>query len=151
MKKLVLVCTGVLLSFLAQGQIITPVKWTTSSKKISDKLYEVRVQATISKGWYIYSRSTPDGGALPTTISFLNNPVYKTTGKVQEVGKMEVKFEDVFGSNVKYYRNKLEFVQVFQVKPGNKKTKLEGIVEFMACNGKQCLAPEEQEFSVLVN
>ena len=56
-------------------------------------------------------------------------------------------FEEVFDIDTKYYNNKVEFVQVVNVK-GNAKTNLTGTVEYMACNDRECLPPKSVPFSI---
>src|SRR5689334_8251230 len=89
----------------------TQVNWSYSAKKTADKKYEVHIVATVSDPWHIYSQFTPDGGPFATEISFNKNPLLVISGKPNEVGKMQEKYEDVFGINVKYYEEKVDFVQ----------------------------------------
>ena len=125
----------------------TPVKWDYSAKKISDKIYGVHITAKIDQPWHIYSQTSPDGGALPTKISFTKNPLIVIDDKPKEVGKMINKYEEVFGVNVKYYNNTVDFVQIVKLK-NNVNTSVSGTIEFMACNDKQCLPPTTVPFSV---
>jgi hypothetical protein len=139
-----------LLKFSAFSQ--TPVQWTYTTKKISDKTYEVHIKASVQSPWHIYSQSTPDGGPLATKISFNKNPLIITQGKPKEVGKMVQKYEDVFGVDVKYFDGDVEFVQEVTLRgQGDKKsikTNVKGTIEFMACNDEQCLPPKMSTFSV---
>ena len=123
------------------------VQWKFESKKLTEKKYEVKLIAMVKNPWHIYSTTTPDGGPLPTKISFTKNPLTALDGNVKEVGKLETHFEDVFDVDTKYFNNKVEFVQVVNVK-GNAKTNLAGTVEFMTCNDKECLPPKSVAFSV---
>lgn len=123
------------------------VEWTFESRKIADKKYEVKLIASVRNPWHIYSTTQPEGGPLPTKISFTKNPLTTIDGKIKEVGKMETHYEEVFGIDTKFYSNKVEFVQVVQLK-GNAKTSLSGSVEFMACTNEQCLPPKEVPFSI---
>lgn len=131
----------------AGAQIIKPVKWTFSSKKVKNDVYEVHMTANIQSGWTIYSQTTPGGGPLPTTIKFAKNPEVLVGGNVKEVGELKKKHEDVFGVDVHYFSGKVDFVQLVKLK-NNKPTRLSGTVEFMACDDQQCLPPEEVEFTV---
>ena len=52
-----------------------PVTWTFTSKKLTDNSYEIRMTATIEKGWHLYSQAQPqDAIADPTTFTISNNP-----------------------------------------------------------------------------
>jgi thiol:disulfide interchange protein DsbD len=123
------------------------VDWKFESKKLSDKKYEVKLIAVVAHPWHIYSTTTPDGGPLPTKITFTKNPLAVMEGKLKEVGKLETKFEDVFDVDTKFFNDKVEFVQVVSLK-ANVKTSLTGSVEFMTCNDKECLPPKSVPFSI---
>src|ERR1700755_2477308 len=80
-------------SMFAQSDVV---EWKFESKKLDDRKYEVRLIATVKDPWHIYSTTTPDGGPLPTKISFTKNPLTAFDGKLKEVGKLETHFEEVF-------------------------------------------------------
>lgn len=127
-----------------------PVKWTYSAKKIADKTYEIHLTATLQSGWHTYSQSTPEGGPLPTAINFKKNPMTILTGTIKEVGKMMKKHEEVFGVDVKYFSNKVDFVQVVKLK-SNIKTAVSGTIEYMVCTDEKCLPPATVPFTVAIN
>lgn len=129
------------------AQMGTPVSWSFSSRKLSANSYEVRLSAKLDEDWHIYSQSTPDGGPIPTNISFMKNPLVTLSGGVKEVGKMEQHFEPLFGVDVKQFSGKVDFVQNVTV-AGNAKTTLLGTVEFMVCNDHECLPPSKQKFTI---
>jgi thiol:disulfide interchange protein DsbD len=146
MNRLILI----LIAFLtgtagfAQSDIV---QWKFESKKLADKKYEVKLIAMVKDPWHIYSTTTPDGGPLPTKISFTKNPLTALDGSLKEVGKLETHFEKVFDVDTKYFNDKVEFVQVVNVK-GNAKTNLAGTVEYMTCNDRECLPPKSIPFSI---
>ena len=123
------------------------VQWKFESKKLTEKKYEVKLIAMVKNPWHIYSTTTPDGGPLPTKISFTKNPLTALDGNVKEVGKLETHFEDVFDVDTKYFNNKVEFVQVVNVK-GNAKTNLSGKLEYQTCDDQKCLPPKTVNFSI---
>ncbi len=126
-----------------------PVTWTYSAKKLGDKKYELRLAATVEGGWHIYSQTTPKGGPFPTTIKFVKNPLVIPAGKIKEDGYMQIKHEEVFGVDVHYYDEKVEFVQVVTLK-ANVKTSISGSVEFMVCDEEKCLPPKTIPFSISI-
>ena len=125
-------------------------KWNYSTKKIGDKTYEIHITAALQDGWHTYSASTPEGGPLPTAISFTKNPLLVIVGKTMEEGKMQQKYEEVFGIDVKYFSNKVDFVQVVKLKH-NVKTSLNGTVEYMVCTDKECLPPAKVPFAIALD
>jgi hypothetical protein len=147
MKK-VLILSVLLAAFVHSfSQIQTPVKWTYSTKKISATMYEVHLTANISGKWHIYSQTTPDGGPVPTSIKFSNNPLVVFQGRAKEVGKLQQKHEPLFGVDVKQFAGKVDFVQTVKLKTPVK-TNIAGSIEFMVCDDTQCLPPSTQKFSI---
>jgi DsbC/DsbD-like thiol-disulfide interchange protein len=137
----------VAIPFMGFAQLQDPVKWSFSAKKLSDGNYEIHLTAAIQSGWHIYSQTTPDGGPIPTAITFSKNPLLTLSGTAKEEGKMEQHNEPLFGVDVKQFSNKVDFVQTVKLK-NNAKTNVNGSVEYMVCNDKQCLPPKTVEFSV---
>jgi len=128
-----------------KGQILKPVQWSYTAKKIADNTFEVHLTANINPGWHIYSQYTPKGGPVPTTFTFKKDPAILSLGKPQEAGKLQQMFQKEFDMNVKYFSDKVDFVQVVKVKsttPPN----FSGTIEYMVCNDKQCLPPIEVDF-----
>jgi Disulphide bond corrector protein DsbC len=132
------------------SQVKNPVKWSFASKKINETTYEVSMTATLDPSWHIYSQTTPEGGPTATTVSFSKNPLVMLDGDVKEVGKLEQKHEELFGVDVKQFSNKLTFIQTVKLK-AKAKTAINGTIEFMTCNNKECLPPTTQKFSVTLN
>lgn len=133
--------------FMAHAQ--KPIKWSFYSVKKGDKIYEIKLTALLDPGWHIYSASTPEGGPVLTKISFNKNPLTQLQGTIREIGNIQKKYEDVFEVDTKFYANKVDFIQLVKLK-ANAKTSVSGVVEFMVCNGHQCLPPEKKSFSVLL-
>jgi thiol:disulfide interchange protein DsbD len=148
MRQIAFLCLWLTAGFVSFGQ--SPVKWNYSATKKDKQTYEVKITASINPGWHLYSQNTPDGGPLPTKISFNKNPLLVMDGDTKEVGKMVTKHEEVFGVDTKYYADKVEFVQTVKLK-GKAKTNASGKLEFMVCNDQQCLPPTTVSFSVTLN
>ena len=145
MRNLSLFLLGLLFFSAVQAQ--SPVSWSYSAKKIAAGVYEIHLIATVQSPWHIYSQITPDGGPVPTKISFSKNPLVTMEGTAKEVGKLVTKHEEVFGVDVKYFEGTAEFVQTIKLK--NKiKTSITASVEFMVCNDVQCLPPTTKSFDI---
>jgi hypothetical protein len=146
MKKFLLpVFSLMATSIIAQSS--KQVQWSYSTKKISDKVYEVHMTATINGDYHMYAQDAGGEGPVATTFTFSKNPLTTFDGKVKEEGKPVKKFETAWKHDVKYYESKVDFVQVVKLKTAAK-TSLAGKVEFMVCNEKQCLPPSEVEINV---
>jgi hypothetical protein len=149
MKHSFLLLVGMLIAALSFSQIRNPVKWSFTSKKISENTFEVSLAATVDPSWHIYSQTTPEGGPVATTVSFTKNPLVTLDGAVKEIGKLEQKHEELFGVDVKQFSNKVVFVQTVKLK-AKAKTTVNGTIEFMTCNNRECLPPSTQKFSVVL-
>ena len=150
MKKFAFVFLLIVITGHVFSQVKNPVKWSFASKKINETTYEVSLTATLDPAWHIYSQTTPEGGPSATTISFTKNPLVTLDGEAKEVGKLEQKHEELFGVDVKQFSNKVIFVQSVKLK-AKAKTAINGTIEFMTCNNKECLPPTTQKFSVTLN
>lgn len=138
-----------ILALTSQAQIENPVTWNFSVQKLADKKFEVHMTATIQSGWHVYSQK-PGKGPEPTTFSFNKNPLIKLQGKVKEVGKVESKFDPNFNSTLRYYNNRVDFVQIVDLKSAVN-TVLKGSLTFMVCNERKCLPPKEIPFSINID
>jgi thiol:disulfide interchange protein DsbD len=146
MQRFIFFLSLTFFSVVAVAQIKDPVKWSASSKKKGDN-YEVVLTATLPRPWHIYSQKTGEGGPLPTKLTFAKNPLLNLVGNVKEEGKMKEEYDKLFDTKVKYYGDKVDFVQTVKVK-GNLKTNIGVTVEYMTCDDHQCLPPTKKTFNV---
>jgi thiol:disulfide interchange protein DsbD len=146
MKKLILFFSILLTTVAASAQLANPVKWSYTAKKVSDKMYELHMTATLDNKWHIYAQDAGEGPE-PTTFTFSANPLVKLDGKVKEVGNMEKSFDPNFNSTLKYYSNQVSFVQRVKLKSAAS-TVMKGTISYMVCNDRKCLPPKEVPFSV---
>lgn len=150
MKQLVVTIIAIFINATIMAQSKTKVTWVYAAKKISDKKYELRLTATIQNGYHLYSQNMDaDAIALPTSIKFNKNPLVTMQGKSKEVGKLVNEYDAAIQSRSKYYKDKVEFVQVVSLK-SNVKTSVSGEVEFMVCNDKSCLPPSKVPFTIAI-
>jgi thiol:disulfide interchange protein DsbD len=147
MKKFALLLITVFIISALHAQIQDPVKWNYSAVKKSAKEYIVTINATLPGEWHIYSISTPPDGPVPTSINFKKNPLVTLDGDVKENGKLKTDHDAIFGVDVKYYADKVEFTQDVKLKSAVK-TNLSGTIKYMVCNDKMCLPPKTIPFNV---
>ena len=147
LKKSLFITFAVILSLATKAQV-NPVSWSYSARKVSDKMYELRITASMQSGWHLYSQTQPeDAIAEPTKITFNKNPLLKLDGNIREEGKME-KFHDArLELSAHQYSSKVEFVQMVKLK-ASAKTKVSGTVRFQTCNDERCLPPKTVPFSI---
>ncbi|TDH27048.1 hypothetical protein EXU57_09630 [Segetibacter sp. 3557_3] len=147
MKKIFLFILTVIITTASFSQVQNPVKWNYTAKKINPTTYEIYLTANVSGNWHLYSQFTPDGGPVPTAITFAKNPLVTLQGKAKEVGKLQQKHEPLFGVDVKQFGGTVNFVQTVKLK-SPVKTNIAGSVEYMVCDDTQCLPPATQKFSI---
>lgn len=151
MKKFLLLIAVAFVGIAASSQMANPVNWTFTSKKISDGVYEIQLNATLQQGWHLYSQTQPkDAIAQPTSFSFNKNPLLEINGKVKENGKMEKFTDKELGVSANQYSKQVSFVQTVKLK-GKAKTNAVGNVTFQTCDDKKCLPPKTVAFSVALN
>lgn len=149
MKKIVsllFIFSFCVISF-TKAQPKDPVTWTYEAKKQTDNLYDLVITATLPKPWHIYSQNTPTDGALPTSISFNNNPLITKQGKIIETGKLVKTYDENFKTNVLYYSDKVVFTQSIKLKT-KAKTAVTGVVQYEVCNDNMCLPPKKNTFTI---
>lgn len=149
MKKIYLACLCFFFSAAATAQIENPVKWSYMAKKVGEKVYDVYITATLDNKWHIYAQDAGEGPE-PTSLSFTKNPLINLDGKVKEEGKLEKEYDKNFGSTLRFYSNKVSFVQRVKLKSAAS-TVLKGSINYMVCNDRKCLPPKEFPFTVKVD
>jgi len=149
MKRIAVLAIAFLAVVSAKAQL-SPVTWSFTATKVSDKTYEVHMTATIQNNWHLYSQTQPaDAIAIPTTFTINANPLFTKEGKIKEVGKMEVMKDASLGVSANQYSRTVDFVQKIKLK-GNAKTNFSGKVEYQTCDDKKCLPPKTVNFSVAI-
>ena len=151
MKRIIIVLFFLATAALSRSQMLSPVLWSFSSKKIDAKTYEVHLTANIQSGWHLYAQKQPaDAINIPTEISFGKNPLVILEGMPKEIGKMEVYKDKRLGISANQYMGKVEFVQKLKLKTGAK-TNISGSVEYQTCDDKKCLPPKKESFKLALN
>lgn len=139
MKNLILIL-ALAIGFNTYSQIYDPVDWETSVEKISETDYILVVNATIEKGWHLYSQNVPEDGPIPTTFTFETKDSAELIGAVSEEEGMTID-DPVFNMRIKFFDNKTAFKQ--RIKVLNQELSIvKGEVEFMVCDDQRCLPPE---------
>jgi DsbC/DsbD-like thiol-disulfide interchange protein len=146
MKKSFLILIGLLIAFGATAQIESPVKWSYAAKRISSTEAVVFLRATIQDGWHIYSQDVKDGGPIKTSFTFDPSKDYLPVGKTTEPTPIS-KYETVFSMNVGYFEKTVTFQQKIKLKSPDVSV-IKGKLEYMTCNDKKCLPPEDLDFAV---
>lgn len=147
MKKLISSIMLALIALAAQAQILTPVKWKI---KLDDKggapEKEIVFTATADKGWHLYDMNLPEGGPVSTSFTFETLNGAELIGQPVPSVKPTTVYDEQFAMNLRWYPGTVSFIQKLKV-TDPAKFKVEGEVEFMACNDETCLPPDQIPFS----
>ena len=128
---------------------VAHVKWTFSSKKVSDCEYDLKFNAVIEDKWHMYSLTKTEDGPLPTVFTFDKSADYDLVGAVKQ-SKPIVEFDKIFDAKVEFYEHSANFTQRVKLKT-DKKITVKGKYEWQVCTDVQCeVSPpgETFEFSV---
>ncbi|MGG8497993.1 protein-disulfide reductase DsbD family protein [Tenacibaculum sp. TC6] len=147
MKKYLLIILLIITQF-SFSQIHKPVKWLTSIEKIAEREYNLVIKANIDYSWHLYSQNVPDGLSIATIFTFKNeNLSFELIGKpTEEEG--HVVNDPVFKKKIKYFEKQAIFKQRIKLKEDIQK--IEGEVEFVACNDERCLPPTYEDLSFTI-
>lgn len=98
-------------AYAQMGQASDPMHWSTRVTMTSDSTLLFQLRGRIDKDWHIYSMSTPAGGPMATTVSFLTSDPYKPLGTLAEYGQLVTEFDEVFGVDVMMYGDSVRYEQ----------------------------------------
>ena len=126
------------------AQMHDPIKCETSWKMVSDGVAELRIAATIDAGWHLYSTELEDGPTAATLV-IENIKGASLDGKLGFEGKEITKYDEMFGMDVRYFENKVTFVQRFALE--SEDYTVQGYFQYGACDDQSCLPPTNVEFN----
>ena len=136
---------SVLLALPALAQIQEPIKFKTEWKQNSDSEAEIIFNATIDKGWHVYSTELEEGGPISASFNIDQIQGAETIGKLTPVGNEINEMDPIFGMKVRYFKDKATFIQ--KIKITDKNYSIKGYLEYGACNNENCLPPTSVDFS----
>ena len=144
-KRLVLGWLLMLVSYLPMvAQIQDPIKFKTEWKTISENEAEVIFKATLDEGWHVYSTDLEEGGPISATFNVDSKEGIELVGKLTPKGKEIDKMDPIFDMRVRYFEGQATFVQKLKITAAN--YKIEGYLEYGACNDENCLPPTSVDF-----
>ncbi|MBO7602117.1 MAG: thioredoxin family protein [Bacteroidaceae bacterium] len=144
MKKLLILSGLLLTSLFIQAQILEPVSFSTEFNKVSDDVAEIVFTANIDPGWHIYSTDLGEGGPISATFNLERAIGAHEDGKLLPVGNEQAVYDKLFEMDVRYFEKTAKFVQRIRLEGGT--YRVEGYLEYAACNDQNCLPPSEVPF-----
>ncbi len=147
LKKIHLLILFALVTFAVPGQIFEPVTWSHELNITGKTTGEVIHKATIEDKWHLYGMNIPKNGPRPTRIVYETMTNAKKDGDIVAKSKLLEVFDKSFDMKLSWYAKEAIFVQKVKFKDATQ-VKIQGYVEYMACDDERCLPPVQDEFSL---
>ncbi len=141
MKRQILTVCFLAVAIFAFAQMQDPVKFTTQLKTGSGPEAEMIFSATIDKGWHVYSTNLGSDGPIEASLHVNKMDGAELVGKLTPRGKEISNFDEMFGMNLRYFENSVQFVQ--KVKFTKPQYDIDAYLEWGACNDEMCMPPGE--------
>ncbi|MBQ8095792.1 MAG: thioredoxin family protein [Prevotella sp.] len=144
-KKPLLFFAALLTSIMAAAQMADPVHFRSELKMLEGDEAEIIFSATIDPGWHVYSTDITDDGPTKATFHADKLEGAELVGKLKPRGKVKEEFDEMFGTNLRFFESQGAFVQKIRfTKP---KYDISCYLEYGACNDEMCMPPTTVEFS----
>lgn len=128
------------------AQVENPASWSFSEKNLGDHEYELTFKAELKPGWTIYSMYTPDGGPMPTSLTFESaGKGLELVGKAEE-NEPEKEHDDIFGVDVWHFAGQYVITQKIKVTDAALSS-VKGMLEYQVCQEGQCVM-FDQDFNI---
>ena len=111
MKRILLQFIIIMTAICAQAQVMEPVKFTTQLNVKDDATGEIVFTAKIEPGWHVYSTDIGDDGPTRATFNAVAMDGVETVGKLQPRGKVTEKYDEMFGTTLRFFELNGAFVQ----------------------------------------
>ena len=128
-------------TFAMQAQIDDPVRWDIRANHLGSNRIEIVIDATIERGWHLYSTQLPEGGPLPTTFSF-DAKGYRTVGPLVLRTKPHKAHDEVFDLDLEFFEGSASFAQVVELTAERAEALV--AVEYQVCFNDKCVFLEKE-------
>ena len=139
MKRIVLTLCAIVVAIALNAQV----SFTQSMKQTAPDEITITFTGNIGQGWHVYA-PTESNGPIPASFNVDKIEGAKVVGALTANKPATQKYEDMFGAKVSYYEHAVTFTQ--KVKLTGKEYKIEGYLEYGACNDQSCLPPTSVDF-----
>lgn len=141
---------GILLSFLlptfAQDESAA-IQWQVTSKKISDKEYELQFSTKGAAGWQLYAPNQVLSEVATTELQFSDSAI-KAVGAFKDSGAVKTEQSTIFeGEQVKVYEGPTTWRQVIHIS-GDVPASLQGVLSYTYGRSDEFYPATSYEFAV---
>ena len=145
MKKYSVLFFALLMTMATWAQMADPVHFRSELKMLQGDEAEIIFSATIDPGWHLYSTDITDDGPTRATFHAEKMDGAELVGKLKPRGTVKEEFDEMFGTNLRFFENQGAFVQkILFTKP---RYDISCYLEYGACNDEMCMPPTTVEFS----
>ena len=141
MKKLFLLVMMMVMTVAVNAQMVNPVHFTSQLKMLKGDEAEIIFSAKIEKGWHLYSTELGNDGPISATFHSNKMEGVKTVGKLTPRGREISKYDNMFGTTLRFFEGSATFVQ--KIKFTKPTYTIDCYMEYGACNDEMCLPPSE--------
>ena len=121
------------------------VAWNFTATTVSPTVYTLSFNATIDKGWRLFSASMKDDEPNTRIILDSATTTFAAIADLRETGDLKSGKESLLGDlQVRYFENTVTVSTTLNIKERNKDIK--GIIRFMAIREDSVIGPEELPF-----
>ena len=131
----------------AIAQIYEPIRWHVEQKATGEGTADLYLRASIDEGWHLYGLQLPEGGPLATSIVFTEVKNAQLVGEMKPLSELHYEYDANFDMELNWYTGEAVFVQSIAFDQADA-VRIEGHVEYMACNDQTCLPPAEAPFAI---
>lgn len=124
------------------------VGWKSSVEHLEGDRYRIVLEAAIPAPYHMYDMGPYDGGPNATTIVFSPAEGVELVGNVEQLSTPERHFDKTFGMEIGTFAGKARFAQ--QVRLTAAQATLRAQIEWMICDDRSCMPPDDTELTVTV-
>lgn len=137
----IIAVTTLAIAAAAQTQ---PIRWRATAKMTSPTEGVLTVRAIISEGWHLYDTTLPKGGPVPTTLDFTKSTGIKWLEQFKASIKPVSSHDSSFNMTLRWWEKDIVFTRRFRLVGDVSAASIDGIINYMTCNGSTCNPPKRQ-------
>lgn len=144
MKKAITLALLMLVTIMANAQMLNPVKFSTQLKTNGTAQGEIIFTGKIDKGWHVYSTNLGSDGPIEATFHANKLDGVELVGKLTPKGHEIKSYDKLFEMTLRYFEGSVQFVQ--KVKFTKPNYNIDVYLNYGACNDQNCMPPTDVPF-----
>lgn len=144
MKKFLTLGIMLIVTLMANAQMMEPVKFTSALKTGKTAEGEIVFTGKIDKGWHVYSTNLGSNGPTEATFNVVKMDGVELVGKLTPRGNVLTQFDELFDMTLRFFEGTATFVQ--KVKFTKPNYSIDCYLNYGACNDQMCMPPTDVNF-----